>query len=255
MSVQPTTASMIDVRAYLDGLLPVAGLDETRNGLVIGGRPLVAKIGLAVNCSVQAIEAAVERGCDLLITHHAATPATDAHLAEVKYAALRERGLNLYVADDCLDQARDLGTADALARAVQVGVQGPFRPDGQREFGVHGVVAGRLAEFAARVGNRLGFPPRLWKHTDAFGHVAVVAGGGGRPQWMAQAQALGCDTYLTGEADLFGLLFAREAGLNLILAGHQATETPGMLALSARIARDLHIDLTFLPEEMVEARA
>jgi putative NIF3 family GTP cyclohydrolase 1 type 2 len=70
---------------------------------------------------------------------------------------------------------------------------------------------------------------------------------------MARAQALGCDTFLSGEAGFFGLLFAREAGLNLILAGHYATELPAMMALGARIARDLHLDVTFIPEEILES--
>jgi putative NIF3 family GTP cyclohydrolase 1 type 2 len=70
---------------------------------------------------------------------------------------------------------------------------------------------------------------------------------------MAYAQELGCDTYLTGEAIMFGLLFAKEAGINLIVAGHYATEAPGVMALSTRIARDLALDVTFIPEEIVEA--
>jgi putative NIF3 family GTP cyclohydrolase 1 type 2 len=71
---------------------------------------------------------------------------------------------------------------------------------------------------------------------------------------MAVAQDLGCDTFLTGEANMFGILFAKEAGMNLVVAGHYATETPGVMALSARIARDLKLDVTFIPEEIVEAK-
>jgi putative NIF3 family GTP cyclohydrolase 1 type 2 len=54
---------------------------------------------------------------------------------------------------------------------------------------------------------------------------------------------------------MFGLLFAKEVGLNLVLAGHYATETPGVMSLGARIARDLKLDVTFIPEEVVEAKA
>jgi putative NIF3 family GTP cyclohydrolase 1 type 2 len=71
---------------------------------------------------------------------------------------------------------------------------------------------------------------------------------------MAEAQAIGCDTILTGEAIMFGILFAKEAGLNLVIAGHHATEVPGVMALSARLARDLMLDVTFIPEQIVEAK-
>jgi putative NIF3 family GTP cyclohydrolase 1 type 2 len=189
-----------------------------------------------------------------LITHHAAWLTTDAHLAGQKYDRLRELGINLYVAHDCLDVARDFGTGDALARGVRVAVQGPFKPDGEQGFGVHGVTTGQFDEFVTRVGSQLGIEPRAWKNCASFGHVGIVAGWGGRPEWMARAQELGCDTFLTGEAGMFGILFAQEAGLNLVIAGHYATEAPGVMSLSARIARDLQLEVTFIPEEIVEAR-
>jgi dinuclear metal center YbgI/SA1388 family protein len=254
MTLETTTLSLVEVKAYLDELLKVIGLEESSNGLVIGGRPEVSKVGLAVNCSFEAIEGAAERHCDLLVTHHAAWSSTDAHLAERKHDRLRNLGLNLYVAHDCLDLARDIGTADALARGVQVVIQGPFKPDGEHELGVHGITTGRFAQFVSRVGSRLGTEPRALRNTDSFGHVAIIAGYGGRPEWMASAQSLGCDTFLTGEGNMFGILFAKEAGLNLITAGHYATETPGVMALSSRLARDLKLDVTFIPEEIVEAR-
>jgi dinuclear metal center YbgI/SA1388 family protein len=253
MTLQTTTRPLAEVKAYLDELLQVAGLAEDSNGLVVGGRPAIHKVGLAVNCSFQAIEAAVQRQCDLLITHHAAWPSTDAHLAEEKYTRLRQSGINLYVAHDCLDRARDFGTADALARAVRVTNQGPIEVEGDYGVGARGVTTGHLAEFVTRVGNQLGIEPRAWKNTSSFGQVAIVPGWGGRPEWMSYAQELGCDTFLTGEAIMFGLLFAKEAGMNLIVAGHYATEAPGVMALSTRVARDLALDVTFIPEEIVEA--
>jgi putative NIF3 family GTP cyclohydrolase 1 type 2 len=255
MTLEATGRALAEVKAYLDKLLQVEGLDESSNGLVVEGLPLVNKVGLAVNCSLQAIEGAAQRHCELLITHHAAWSSTDAHLAGTKYDRLRELGINLYVAHDCLDIAREFGTADALARGVRVAIQGPFRPNEELPFGVHGMTTGQFDDFVIRVGRQLGTEPRAWQNTASFGHIAVVPGWGGRPEWMARAQALGCDTFLTGEALMFGQLFAREAKLNLVVAGHYATETPGVLALSARIARDLQLDVTFIPEEVVEARA
>lgn len=255
MTLQTTARPLEEIKAYLDELLQVDGLEADSNGLVLEGGPTVARVGLAVNCSFQAIEQAASRGCHLLISHHAAWPQTDAHLAGEKYDRLRELGIALYVAHDCLDLARELGTADTLARAVRIAVQGPFKPNGEGEFGVHGMTVGNLAEFATRVGNQLGARVRTWKNNPSFGHVAVVPGYGARPEWLARAQALGCDTYLSGEGLMFGILFAREAGINLVLAGHYATETPGVMALGARLARDLKLDITFIPETIVEAEA
>jgi putative NIF3 family GTP cyclohydrolase 1 type 2 len=255
MTLETTAQPQEQVQAYLDELLQVEGLEAGSNGLVIGGPSTVARVGLAVNCSFQAIEQAARRGCHLLVCHHAAGPATDVHLSEQKNDRLRELGIGLYVAHHCLDLARGLGTADALARAVRIAVQGPFMPDGESEFGVHGMTVGNLSEFVTRVGNQLGARVRTWKNNPSFGHVAVVPGHGARPEWLARAQSLGSDTFLSGEGLMFGLLFAREAGINLVLAGHYATKTPGLMALGARLARDLKLDITFIPETIVEEEA
>jgi putative NIF3 family GTP cyclohydrolase 1 type 2 len=247
----PTT--LTSVRATLDELLQVSVQWPASNGLVVEGRPAVHKVGLAVNLSFQTVDQAIRRGCDLLIAHHVPLPSTDAHLVEPKLARLRQAGVSLYVGLESLDCAREFGTAEALARAVQVALQGRFKPDGLLECAVHGVTVGRLSEFVIRVSQRLGTEARSWENIGSFGHVAVIPGWGGRPEWMRRAQELGCDTILTGEALFPGLLFAREAGLNLIIAGRYATETPGMLALAARIARDRKLEVTFIPEEMLEA--
>ena len=55
MTVEAVGKPLVEVKAYLDELLDVAGWEESSNGLVIGGRPLISKIGLAVNFSFQAI--------------------------------------------------------------------------------------------------------------------------------------------------------------------------------------------------------
>jgi dinuclear metal center YbgI/SA1388 family protein len=252
MSLVTTTKLLPEVVEYLDGLLRIVDQEAGGEGLLIEGRPTVSKVGLAVNCSNQSIDGAVDRRCDLLITHHTASPSTDAYIAEQKHSRLRDAGLSWYVAHNGLDCATEFGTADALARAVDVVPSARFRPDGRQEFGLHGLTTGNFHEFVARVGQRLGVQPHAWKNNDSFGRVGIVTGWGGRPAWMAEAQTLGCDTYLTGEAVMFGMLFAREAGLNLVTAGHYATETPGVMALSARLSRELKLNVTFIPEEIVE---
>jgi putative NIF3 family GTP cyclohydrolase 1 type 2 len=243
-----------EVVAYLDELLGAAAFERASNGLVVEGRARVQRVGLAVNLSREAMGKALERGCDLLVTHHAAWASTDAYLAPAKLDELKARELNLYVAHDSLDCAREVGTADALARLARVGVSGAFAPDGERAFAVHGMATGRLHEFVVRLENALGVRAEAWRNSGSFGHVAVIPGYGARPEWMAAAQGLGCDTVLSGEAILFGKLFAREAGMNLVLATHYATETPGVMALAARMARDLVVEVSFIPEEVVEQR-
>ena len=249
---QPAAMSLASAKAALDELLKITSFWPTSNGLLIEGRSSVGKIGLAVSLSHRAIDQAVRRGCDLLIAHRPALPSTDVHLAGAKLTRLREQGVSLYLCHESLDCAREFGTADALARAVDVAVQGEFMPDGLLACAVHGLTPGRFSDLVTRAGARLGVEAHGWSNSAIFGHVAVIPGWGGRPAWLRRAQEMGCDTVLVGEALLPGLLFAREAGINLILAGHQASKTPGVMALAARVARDLKVEVTFIPDDPLE---
>ncbi len=48
--------------------------------------------------------------------------------------------------------------------------------------------------------------------------------------------AEGIDTFITGEAPHWAAIAAEEMGINLLLAGHYATETFGVKALAAHVA-------------------
>jgi putative NIF3 family GTP cyclohydrolase 1 type 2 len=69
---------------------------------------------------------------------------------------------------------------------------------------------------------------------------------------MERALSLGCATFLTGAASIFGTLFAKEARLNLIAVGHYASIVPSIMALSIQVAQKLQLDVTFIPEDIVE---
>ena len=79
--------------------------------------------------------------------------------------------------------------------------------------------------------------------------VGIVTGGGGRTTWIEEALALGCDTYLTGEGSMYTKLYARERGVNLIFATHQATERYGVQALAERLSAHFRLPWTWVREE------
>jgi len=53
---------------------------------------------------------------------------------------------------------------------------------------------------------------------------------------MAAARDAGCDTLVSGEGAAHTYLDAMEWGLNVVYAGHYATETLGVRALAAHLA-------------------
>ena len=79
---------------------------------------------------------------------------------------------------------------------------------------------------------------------DGVRRLGVMTGAGASS--MEEAARKGLDTLITGEAPHHSYHEAMELGLNLILAGHYATETFGVRALAGRLAREFGVSWEFL---------
>ncbi|MFZ0502444.1 MAG: Nif3-like dinuclear metal center hexameric protein, partial [Chthoniobacterales bacterium] len=79
---------------------------------------------------------------------------------------------------------------------------------------------------------------------DRVKRVGIVTGGGGSE--LAQAKNEGVDTYITGEGPHHTFTMAEELGINLIYAGHYATETGGVKALAGRVGSVFEVPWVFL---------
>jgi putative NIF3 family GTP cyclohydrolase 1 type 2 len=75
--------------------------------------------------------------------------------------------------------------------------------------------------------------------------VAVVSGAAARD--VREAAALGIDLFVTGEPEEDAPYLARELGVTIVAAGHNATETVGVRAVAARLAEVFGIDTGFIP--------
>jgi dinuclear metal center YbgI/SA1388 family protein len=93
-----------------------------------------------------------------------------------------------------------------------------------------------LGEFAARVARLLGAPATQYVGDPAriVSKVALCCGAG--DDFLPDAARLGADVLLTGEARFHRAIEADALGLGLIVAGHHATERPGVENLAERIA-------------------
>jgi putative NIF3 family GTP cyclohydrolase 1 type 2 len=136
--MSPRSAS--DVGSYLDELLnaPAFRDNEPENGLVIdAGRP-VTRVGVAVNTTFEAIDAAAAAATELLLVHHTSWSYIDRSLHEPKMARLRDARISLYCAHASLDGADRIGTGFALAGLIGMDVQGRFAEYEGAPAGVYG---------------------------------------------------------------------------------------------------------------------
>jgi putative NIF3 family GTP cyclohydrolase 1 type 2 len=63
---------------------------------------------------------------------------------------------------------------------------------------------------------------------------------------IERVAAEGIETFITGEAPHWAAIAAEELGVNLLLAGHYATETFGVKALAAHLAKKFPLGWEFI---------
>ena len=229
-----------------------AGVDASSNGLQIGdGEATVDQAAFAVDGAVATAEAAADRGADVLVVHHGTIWGGLERVTGHEYdrvAACIENDLALYVSHLPLDSHEELGNAAGLAAFLDCEPLAPFGEYGGVTIG-HRVRAAepytvdslrnRLSELdtAGRPIRTIEFGP------DRIEEIAIVTGSGA--DWIREAEAEGVDALVTGEGKQKAYHEAREAGLNVFLAGHYATETFGVRRLK-RLVEGWGIETTYL---------
>jgi dinuclear metal center YbgI/SA1388 family protein len=246
-----SSVSVAEIAGYLDGLLEVAKYDEGEpsNGLMLDTGRAVTRVAAAVNTSFASVEGAAAGAAELLLVHHTTWASIDLSLKATKEQALRDAGVSLYCAHAALDCHPEFSNGHALARLLDMRVQGRFAPYCGSFAGIYGEVDGSFVEFVALVERQLGVKVDAWKNSETFGRVGIVPGGGPWTSMVDEARAKGCDTYLTGEGTMYTKLFAREAGVNLVLGTHYATEVHGIQALAEHVAGRFGLPWSFVRED------
>ncbi len=236
---------------YLDGYLRVrdiADWPEALNGLQLANAGRVSRVAAAVDLCEATVGLAAAARADFLLVHHGLfwgglRPLTGPAYRRV--AGLVTRGIALYGAHLPLDCHPDVGNNPLLARALGVAVRGAFGVAQGALVGVWGELALAREALCQRLGAALDVTPRLLPFGPAqVRRVGIVTGGGGR--LIAEAHAAGLDTYITGEGPHASFFDAEELGVNVLFAGHYATETVGVKALAAHVSERFGVPWVFL---------
>jgi dinuclear metal center YbgI/SA1388 family protein len=252
-----------EIVKYLDAFFQIEKFkDESdANGLLIKGRPNVKKIGLAVNTSFNVVEECIKRNYDLLIVHHPSWKDNDLENYDKKMKILKQNGISLYAAHDCLDCNDKINTSKALAEELGITVKGKFArwdflpwrakrkyPNQKAYVGVHGIKETNAGGFLKLIEKKLKVKPKASIRRRKIRNIGIIAGGGLNSTWIREAKKLGCDTFLTGEGLFFGRLYGVESGINVILASHYATERPALARLAKKIKKVFNIDTQIIDD-------
>jgi len=210
---------------------------QALNGLQLANSGRVKQIVAAVDASLPVIGRACEAGADLLVVHHGLFWQGAQCITGPLYRKLKlafDHDLAIYSAHIPLDVHPTLGNNACLLAALDLGVSGvPFFPWKGIELGLRVSVEMECEELLAKVAAATGTKPYVCPGGPSrVRELGIITGGAGSE--IQAVAAAGIDTFLTGEGPHWSYPMAEELGVNVIYAGHYATETFGVKALAQR---------------------
>lgn len=237
---------------HLEQLAPLATAESWDNvGLLLGDRQAdVTKIMTCLSLTPDVAAEAVRDGVNLVVTHHPllfkAVQRITADTVEGRMIwNLARAGIAVYCPHTAWDNAPE-GINQGLAQTLRLtGIQ-PLRLFADAAFSMNG--AGRwgtlpqpltLGELAQTIAQKLGIARTefVGNSQQLIQRLAIACGSAA--EFWKDARRCGCDALLTGETRFHGALEVRDAEFPLLLAGHFATERPGMEHLAQLLAAAL----------------
>jgi dinuclear metal center YbgI/SA1388 family protein len=248
-----------EIVSYLDSYLRIADVPDERNavnGLQVENAGSVGSIAAAVDASQATIDG-VAAGADgespLLLVHHGLFWEGNVPLTGRRYrriTALLEQDIALYSAHIPLDLHPEVGNNVVLAERLGIEVEGWFGDYHGAPIGVWGRAPQRLAvrdslllEVTHALGAAAAGARLVAGGPEVVGRVGIITGSAGN--MIAAARDAGLDTFITGEGPHHSYFDAMEWGVNVLFAGHYATETLGVQALASHIAERFGLEWEF----------
>jgi len=246
---------MIDLKnivEFLDKELNIKGIHDAPqalNGLQIENYGEVSRVALAVDGSQKSIDDAIALEANLLILHHGVfwpglIPITG--WWKKKIESCLDHNLAVYSAHLPLDMHPTLGNNAGIAEGLGL-------KDIQPEVDYHGSLIGLAGYFEGSVGE---LKRAYAKLTDAkitgiihneyatAGRIAICSGGSADAIYQVHSKGYRC--YLTGEENHWVHNAAQDIGMNILFAGHYATETFGVKNLGKLIHDKFNLPVHFI---------
>jgi dinuclear metal center YbgI/SA1388 family protein len=251
------TAPLSAIAQHLDTVLRTADVPDypnAHNGIQVEHAGPVRRCAVAVDASLRTIQGAVDVGANLLLVHHGlfwsgAQPLRGRHYERIR--RLVENDVAVYSSHLPLDLHPTLGNNALLAAALDLEPSEGFARYQTIEVGVAGtsdvetsVLADRVRAIAEREGGSLvaiGTAPS--RRTRRWG---ICTGAGASSETLREAASRGIDTLIVGEGPQHTAVEAPELGIAVLYGGHYATETFGVRALGAEVARAFGIPWSFV---------
>jgi dinuclear metal center YbgI/SA1388 family protein len=227
--------------------------DSSNNGLQVDAPYTeVKKICFGVDASLDFFKEAKARGADMCVVHHGISWGDSLkHITGVNYkiiSYLIENGMALYGVHLPLDAHEVYGNNAVLARELGLKDIEPFGEYHGMTIGFKGKLPEKLA-FEDLCVNVRALPHKGNFKALGFGKEMVQSVGiisGGAASSISEAAAEGLDVFITGEIDLQTYNECKHLEMNMIAAGHYATECGGVKQLAMLLRSSFDIEVEFV---------
>jgi dinuclear metal center YbgI/SA1388 family protein len=229
----------------------IDGIDSSLNGIQAGDAGAeITTMAFAVDACMDSFQRAKNEGAQALFVHHGLFWGYDAPLTGVmgeRVRFLMKNDISLYACHLPLDRHAELGNNARIVSELGLEEIKPFGEYKGRKIGFKGVlkesadieslIVRLFGSWESRI-NVLRFGP------SEIRSIGVISGGGTRE--VSQAINEGLDLYITGDASHNIYHESREAGINVLFAGHYLTEIYGVKAMAETVASELGLKTVFL---------
>lgn len=242
-----------DLVRYLDELLDAPAIkDYCPNGLQVEGAPVVSRAVFAVTASLAVVEQAAAEGAQALIVHHGwFWRGEDPRVIgprQRRLARLLGSDINLIGYHLPLDGHEEVGNCTLLTRAAGCMPVERVGWAGGQPLGVVGAPAApmTLADLADQLRQVTERDPVVLApngQNEPVERAAFITGSGYSA--LEDAIRAGCQVLVTGDVREPTMAEARELGIAVIAAGHEATERLGVQALAGSIRDAFSIETRY----------
>lgn len=214
---------------------PSFSSDAGINGLQVEGKPEVKSVVLGVDACLELFEKAKEQNADLIFVHHGlfwkGSDSLPVNINAKRTGFLLKNGISLCAMHLPLDAHPKAGNNAVLSKLLKLENPMPFGKYAGHSIGFSGSFKSEkaLEEAVAGVREATGASTKTFFFGKAAVKTAAMVSGAPGREIIAEAGNSGIDLLVCGEVGHDDLHFIKEAGINVIAAGHYETEKFGAI--------------------------
>ncbi len=240
------------VHRFLDDYLKTDDVsEESWNGLQIEGKPEVKKIAFAVDACIDSFKKAIKERADMVVVHHgqfwkSENPSITGWIRE-RVDLLKKNNVSLYVAHLPLDRHREVGHNALLLKLMGAKISEEFLEVHEKNVGWIGERQKPIAlqQIVSKLNSELNTKCKVLPFGKKSIKTIAVCSGGGNDEDFFEVLHENVDLYVSGDSiDIYST--AKDAKMNVIFAGHYASETIGMKALAKVMAKKFGAKTVFV---------